>query len=371
MKINKHGGLSAVILSAGFSSRMKDFKPLLFCGKKMMIETVVDLFRSNGIEDIIVVTGHNRQRLEAVVEHNGAVPVFNPDFEKGMLSSIQKGVKTIRGDSKGFFLLPVDIPAIRQKTIERLINMFNSHPDSIIMPCFDGQTGHPPIIPNALKDQIQHLGSKSSLRDLLALKRDKTRMVAVHDRGILMDADDPKDYRLICRRMESIDIPDKEECLSIVNEVLCRDDQIRRHLADVSMTSLKLAHAVQENINTNLVIAAGLLHDIKRKEKHHAQKGASFIRGIGFDRVARIIDQHMDITIDSSTTINEKEIVYFADKICNGKGLDLNYHKRFALRMKQSPWAAGSIAKRYENTQLIQARIEASAGKPVEKIFFA
>jgi len=47
----------------------------------------------------------------------------------------------------------------------------------------------------------------------------------------------------------------------------------------------------------------------------------------------------MDIGIDlHSSSVTEKEIVYFADKICNGTGIDLNYHKRFSKSLTQSPW---------------------------------
>ncbi len=68
----------------------------------------------------------------------------------------------------------------------------------------------------------------------------------MHDRGILMDADDRDGYTRVQNKVQSLDIPDREECLSIVNQELPEDHPIRDHLAQVAMTALKLAHAVSD-----------------------------------------------------------------------------------------------------------------------------
>jgi len=361
--------ISAIILAAGQSSRMNDFKPLMPVNRMTMIEKVVALFKSCGISDVVVVTGHNRQLLEPVVERTGARSVFNPDFASGMLGSIQKGIKNIRADSCGFFLLPVDIPAVRDSSIELIMNRFFMNHDHLIMPYFNGMPGYPPLIPKQMKPPILGLGNGARLSDFFMSCDIRKVKVNLHDRGILMDADDQKGYEKICRKSCSIDIPDKEECLSIVNTCLPEDDRIRQHLANVAFTALKIANAVKEDVNTNLVVAASLLHDIKRKDKNHARSGARVVRKAGFFRVSDIIAHHMDIDIDlHSSGVTEKEIVYFADKICNGTGIDLNYRKRFSKSLTQSPWAMTRISGRYENTWQIQNRIEASAQKPIKQI---
>jgi CTP:molybdopterin cytidylyltransferase MocA len=360
--------VSAVILAAGLSSRMGDFKPLLPLGDTTMVEAAINLFKANQISDIVVVTGHNFRQLSPVVKKAGALPVFNPNYSSGMLSSIQKGIKNIRPEHSGFFLLPVDIPAIRPSTINSMIRQFQKTKDEIILPCFDDTPGHPPLIPSCLKNNILNLANDATLRDVLLSPENHRIPLKVYDRGILMDADDKKGYERICRKFNTQLIPDKEECLSMINEILPEDDRIRTHLADVSFTALKIANGLTHELNTDLVIAAAMLHDIKRKEKHHAKAGALWIQNLGFTEVSDIIARHMDIDVDTASPVKEKEIVYFADKLCNGHGLDLNYHKRFAESLIKSPWAMKSISKRYENTKLIQTRIEASAGKPIQDI---
>lgn len=357
--------LSAIIPAAGFSSRMKDFKPLLPFGGKTIAEHVIGLFKACGIENIVVVTGHNHDRLDPVVRNAGALPVFNPDFKSGMLSSIQKGVKNIRPENAGFFLLPVDIPAIRPSTIHAMIQKRAETGDQVLIPYFDNIPGHPPLIPSRMKPDILGLSNGSTLRDLF--QTNQPIPVNGYDRGILMDADDKEGYESVLNKFLSLHIPDKEECLAIINDFMPENQSIRRHLADVSFTALKIGNSLPDT-NPHLIIAAGLLHDIRKMEKDHAEAGARLLNDLGFNEVSKIVAEHMDIKLEHCSPVREKEIVYFADKICNGHGVDLNYHKRFADNLMKSPWAMTSISKRYEHTQLIQAGIEAAAGKSIREI---
>lgn len=362
--------ISAVILSAGFSSRMNSFKPLLPINGKRMVEICIDLFAGQGIRDIIVVTGHHSRQLEPLVRARNAAPVFNPEYAGGMLSSVKQGIRHISRRSKGFFLLPVDIPGIRAITVKKLMDEFFKSTDKIIMPCFNGATGHPPIFPSGIKQEIEALGHTFSLRDLIRSHSDRLKNIHVHDQGILMDADTVTDFKKIQKRMERLNVPTKEECLSILDQELPGEENIRSHMANVCLTAVKLSHAVRENLNIDLIIASSLLHDIKRKEKNHADKGAALLREIGFASVGNIIAEHMDIKVDISP-LKEKEVVFFADKICNGSRVDLNYPKRFARCMEKAPWSVNSICRRYESTRLIHSKIESSAQKPVEAILAA
>jgi len=267
MSTGFHQTLSAVIPAAGLSSRMKDFKPLLPLGERTIIERVIDLFKTCRIMDIVVVTGHNREALEPVIQKAGALPVFNPDFQSGMLSSIQKGVSAIRPENAGFFLLPVDIPAIRPSTLDILIQKFNTARDRILIPFFNDSPGHPPLIPSRLMPDILKLSGGSTLRDLLLSQGDRAMPVKVYDRGILMDADDKNGYERALQKFSSLHIPDREECLALIRDLLPDCDGIRAHLDNVSLTALKIARALPGKVDPDLVTAAGLLHDIKRKEK--------------------------------------------------------------------------------------------------------
>ncbi len=379
MTLGKAADLSAVIPAAGFSSRMHQYKPLLSILGRPMVELAIRVFQKCNINDIIVVTGHNSGLLEPLIKKTGARPVFNPNFKTGMLDSIQKGVKQVSGKSKGFFLLPVDIPAIRPATIQTLVSAFQNTPENIILPEFEQTCGHPPLIPAWLIPEILDLDSNSNLGELLLCQKNHQIRLSVHDRGILLDADTKEDYEILVEKYGNIKIPDKKECWSIIHSALPGETEIHSHLDLVADTALKLFLAVEKglnqknkkklctNLNKNLIQAAALLHDIKRKEKNHDRVGSFFIRTLGFPQVANIVAEHM--TIEPEELITEKEIVYFADKLCNGTQVELDYARRFAGKIKQnSTRAENRIFKRYEATQQIHARIEAAAGQSIQAI---
>ena len=55
--------IGGVILAAGLSSRMKDFKPLLPIGNTTFIKRLILQMRTVGVEKIVVVTGHCHAKL--------------------------------------------------------------------------------------------------------------------------------------------------------------------------------------------------------------------------------------------------------------------------------------------------------------------
>lgn len=370
--------LSAVIPSAGLSSRMHQFKPLLKFGEVPMLEVVIRLFLQCGIQDILVVTGYNHSLLKPIIQKTGARAVFNPGFETGMLGSIQKGVAQVSRSSQGFFLLPVDIPAIRPSTIRALAKAFEKTRGNLIIPEFNQKAGHPPLIPARLIPEIIGMDSASNLGELLLSQKECLLRHPVHDRGVLLDADTKEAYGTLAKKYRDLDIPDKEECWSIICSLLPGETAIHSHLTIVAAVALKLCDAIETNQNSNnkkdqgsclnkgLVQAAALLHDIKRKEKNHALVGSDFLKTLGFFRVAEIVAEHM--TLAPGEKITEKQIVYFADKICNGDRIDLNYSQRFADKIKQVPEAENQISQRYEATQQIQRLIESAAGQPLQAI---
>lgn len=370
--------LSAVIPSAGFSSRMHQFKPLLKFGELSMIEAVIGLFLQCGIQDIVVVTGYNHALVEPIVHKTGVRAVFNPGFETGMLGSIQSGVAQVSRSSQGFFLLPVDIPAIRPSTILALAKAFEKNRENLIIPEFNQTPGHPPLIPARLIPKIMEMGCDSNLGALLLAQQASLIRYPVHDRGILLDADTKDAYETLARKYRDLDIPDKAECGSIIRSALAGETAIQSHLEIVAAVALTLCEAIERNQNPNsktvqrsglnkdLVQAAALLHDIKRKEKNHALAGSAFLKTFGFQRVARIVAQHM--TLEPGQTITEKEIVYFADKICKGDRVMLDYARRFTDKIQQIPEAEKNILQRYKATQQIQRLIESAAGQSLQAI---
>ena len=94
--------------------------------------------------------GHRQDEIKAGIKKRDITIVYNPDYEQGMFSSIQAGIRRLQTAPQAFFILPVDIPLVRPATIRRLMDAAAENPDKIIYPIFGGKRGHPPLIPSSL-----------------------------------------------------------------------------------------------------------------------------------------------------------------------------------------------------------------------------
>ncbi|MGO9420053.1 nucleotidyltransferase family protein, partial [Roseiarcus sp.] len=102
--------VAAIVLAAGRSSRMGEFKPLLPFGEETVIGWVVANLRGAGVARIHVVTGFKAEALAPELCRLGVTIAHNADFEGGVMSSVQTGVAGLPAEMEAFLLMPVDMP---------------------------------------------------------------------------------------------------------------------------------------------------------------------------------------------------------------------------------------------------------------------
>ncbi|MGB3211450.1 MAG: nucleotidyltransferase family protein [Desulforhopalus sp.] len=186
--------VAAIVPAAGLSSRMHAFKPLVTIAGKTIIEHVMELFKTTGIDDIVVVVGHRSEELIPVVEAASCRYVINVNYRDGMFSSIQEGVRELSDTCDAFFLLPVDIPLVRPNSIRQLLDAFARDGSSLLCyPQFQSRRGHPPLIDSSLANRILAYDGQDGLRGLLARYENQAIVVPVEDPFILLDADTRED----------------------------------------------------------------------------------------------------------------------------------------------------------------------------------
>ncbi len=190
----KGNGFAALILAAGRSSRMGEFKPLLPLGKETVIERVISLFQEAAVAEILVVAGFGAERLIPVVERCGARWTVNEDYDRGMFSSLQAGVRRLAPSCEAFFVLPADHPFVRPETVLSLMSAFRSGKGKICRPSYQKRWGHPPLIPAALVPAILSFDKPGGLRGLLSRYEGQTATVECDDPGILTDMDTREDF---------------------------------------------------------------------------------------------------------------------------------------------------------------------------------
>lgn len=191
--------IAALILAAGRSRRMGAFKPLLpLCGQTVL-EVLLHVYRSSGVSDILVVLGHRAAEAIPVLKTHGVAWTINEQYDQGMFSSIQAGVKNLSPDCTAFFLQPADIPLVRRETLKSLIAVQREKKALVCHPCHGGKRGHPPLISTALIPAILAFDEPGGMRELLFCYKEDALNVDCNDPGILKDFDTPEDYTRISR----------------------------------------------------------------------------------------------------------------------------------------------------------------------------
>src|SRR5438552_18002448 len=104
--------ISAIVLAAGTSSRMGSPKSLLTVGGRSLLEHVLEAVRGAQVDDIVVVLGHEADRIRSEVSFNGARSVVKHEYSEGMSSSIRAGVRAAYSSSVGCLIVVVDHPLV-------------------------------------------------------------------------------------------------------------------------------------------------------------------------------------------------------------------------------------------------------------------
>jgi len=367
------GNVVAIVLAAGFSERMGEFKPLLPLGGVTILERCVTLFRGAGIDDVRVVTGHRGAELEPLLARLGVRVVANPRYREGMFSSVVAGVATLGAEVDYFFVLPVDVPLVRAATIRRLLELCRREHADVIYPRFMGMRGHPPLIAARHAREIAAWEGEGGLKAALAQWESTALDVEVADGNILLDMDALDDYKLLQEKVERLDIPSPEECRALMENVLCVADQIIRHGRAVAQVAARLGRELNQDgctLDIPLLTAAGLLHDIAKGKPDHAAAGARLLRNLGFDAVGELVASHMDISISKGDEISVCEVLYLADKLLRGERL-LPLAERFRYKLERyadEPVILAKVSTRLKNAQAIQKRIESKLARSLEKV---
>ena len=187
---------TAILLAAGSARRLGHLtrqqpKCLLEVGGRSLIEHQVDALRRAGIEEIVVVTGHDADAVRAALGDRSVSFVHNDRHGEGMGSSIAAGIATV-ADADAVLICLGDMPDIPPVVIETMIATLESD-TSIVVPVQDGRRGHPVLFGSAWLLELCALTGDRGARDLLDREAPHLTLVACEDPGVHRDIDTPRD----------------------------------------------------------------------------------------------------------------------------------------------------------------------------------
>ncbi len=190
---------AAIILAAGLSSRMGQFKPLMEVGGVSALEKAVRAASDSGCM-VWVVTGHERDRISPLIHRLGALEVKNDLYREGMFSSVCAGIKAASSNVSvdGALIWPCDCPLIPPSAAKLVIEAGRSGGPAVA--CCAGKRGHPLYIPRRMFESLLSYTGPGGMKGFLTPYRPNLTLVETDTDYVLLDMDTPESFSLLLRR---------------------------------------------------------------------------------------------------------------------------------------------------------------------------
>ena len=192
--------ISAIILAAGEASRMGKLKQLLPWEDSTILGTVIKNIQESELDgQVRVVLGAESERIKEELADYNCQFLTNPDYTRGMFSSVMTGIKNLPINTTGLLFMLADQPLVTTDIYNQLISYFKKEEPLLLVPSYNQRRGHPLIISSTLIPEIYKLGKdgdpEGGLRALLDKYEDDIEYYNVDKEGVIIDLDYYEDYQ--------------------------------------------------------------------------------------------------------------------------------------------------------------------------------
>src|SRR4029077_12999579 len=160
----------AVILAAGGSSRFGQAKQLLPFRGKTLVRAVIDAACQAGCSPVVVVIGSNGEKIHPELAHANVMEVRNTNWQRGIGSSIRRGVKALAdhaADVEALVLLVCDQPAVNARVIEGLIATHETTKKEIVASSYADTVGVPALFNRSFFERLLSLGDEAGAKSII------------------------------------------------------------------------------------------------------------------------------------------------------------------------------------------------------------
>lgn len=182
---------AGLVLAAGRSARLGLPKQTLEYRGGTLLGATLDMARSCGFDQLLVVIGGAADEVRAVVDTTGCTVIENVDHREGCSSSIAASLAQVDGRADGLVLLLGDQPGVAPTTVADLVAATSGRPLGVCR--YANGRGHPFWFGRPIFDELASLHGDKAVWKLLESERWPVIEVPV-DGPIPLDVDTWDDY---------------------------------------------------------------------------------------------------------------------------------------------------------------------------------
>jgi len=191
--------IPAIVLAAGRSSRMGRPKANLpLAGGDTFLSRIVRTLLDAGIDDVVVVLGHDPEPVAAALAGTG-LPVrlvVNREYDRGQLSSLVAGLGLVdRPGVSAVLVTLVDAPLVSAATVRAVIDRYRATGAPIVRPTSGPRHGHPLLIDRSLFGELRAADPASGAKPVVRAHASAEGDVEIEDEGAFADVDTVEEYR--------------------------------------------------------------------------------------------------------------------------------------------------------------------------------
>jgi molybdenum cofactor cytidylyltransferase len=185
---------AAIILAAGRSTRMGGPNKLLAeIAGRPLVRIAAEQALASRARPVIVVTGHQREKVEAALAGIKVERVHNPDFAAGLSTSVRAGLAAVPPDVDGAVVCLGDMPQVDAALIDNLIAAFDPERGAlVVVPTIAGKRGNPVVWSRRFFADLSALEGDVGARHLIGRYPEAVVEVPVNDGAALVDVDTPE-----------------------------------------------------------------------------------------------------------------------------------------------------------------------------------
>ena len=186
--------IAAVVLAAGRSQRMRGGNKLLesLHGQPLVARAARAAIASEA-DPVIVVTGHQHEKVVAALEGLKVTLTHNRDFRDGLSASVHAGLAAVPSGHDGAVLMLADMPDVDADLVDRLMAAFDPvEGRAIVVATHNGTRGNPVLFARRYFPDILRVTGDTGARHVVDTNDEAVCEIECGTDAPLVDLDTPE-----------------------------------------------------------------------------------------------------------------------------------------------------------------------------------
>ena len=192
----RSGPVAGILLAAGTSSRMGSNKLLFELNGESVLRGAARRALAGGVSPLLVVLGHQADRVRQELDGLPCQTVVNPSYEQGINTSLKAGVAALPDDVQAAVVMLSDMPFVTSEMLAGLIARYRSTEAPLVISDYEGVNAPPMLYDRSLFGELLAMTEEGCGRQVVKRHRHEAEVLA-WPTAALADLDVPEDYERV------------------------------------------------------------------------------------------------------------------------------------------------------------------------------